>query len=1211
MRAIGIAILLLVAPLARAQCSVATGQSVICASPFLNITIPNLTVQSGIAYSSGNLVAVGASGAVTWMLVSGANPQSGLTLSVGSTASIAGTPTTGTCTWTVKWTDSVGNTFTGPVSVNIASLTGVVVSPTTANVNKSTTFQFTASAVYGIGPPATITSLATWTLPSGTGCTGSTVNSTGLFTAGTTAGACTVQAAFGSPSQNGQATATVTGTTGGLTIQSTDPLPNGQINQLYSSAAAGVNGSKGPGQGVQMTATGGTAPYTWNVQTGTLPTGLSMSSSGLITGTTTASGAGIAFTLRVTDAASATQTFNGTSGITVASLTSQAQNLGATTIPGGTSTSVGVTGTYSDMTTAAIPTAPGGGGATPVQTTQSSFSNSAHTTFPVTFTNATGAGHAYIAYVLSFGVTPTSVATSQSDTCATAVAISGSGIFYCLNVAGGATTTITATFPSTSFGGMYIHEVSGILTSAAFDQSHSGTGTSTSVSSGSITTTAANEYIVGTCDGDYNITAGTSGWTTLSNSFGDWFQSLAASATGTYTSTCTMQTSGNWRGLIASFKSVTPPAGQATITSSNLACATVSTAPPIQVNALNVASNCTSTITSTVTGIANATATLAVTAATQDISIIIVPNPSYTLQDGQTLALQAIGNVTSQPYNVNWAISPNNNNATVNPLTGTQSVFTCTSNGHVSSPYTVNASFAGLTGGSTLISCVSPGSGGTINLANCTQTELANKWATMTSGPYIIVFPSCNVSWTAQSSLTIPGGVTSVTIQGNTTVTCTGTAGTSSYNCATVDNTAISDGFLSTSPLLLLNIGSGSFRMTGMTFQGGAATAPKNPAVFQISGIANPSNFRIDHSHLRVDNYTSSTYMDFMRVFGIYGVIDHTVFNLTGTANAVDFFNGAVSDNYGDTVWSQVTGLGGPNFLFLENNVFTGGMISDCAWGGRGVVRYNSSISQGLYSSSVHSHGTSDRLGRWRGCRANEAYHNYITSSGANAWLGTGGGVLVAWGNTLAAGYNHLFGGSAPRSDGSEPPYNNPPAGWGYCGTTLNSNGVGSAWDGNSIITTGYPCMDGIGRGMGDLINGQNFPNALNTATGTRSWTRQQHEPSYLFMNTISVGNLGYLGESVTQWNRDVYGDCGSAGSTSGCGSAFNGTAGTGFGTLASRPATCTAGTGGTYQISPTGSYGVAYWATDQNILYVCTTTNTWTNVYTPYVYPHPLDTGP
>jgi len=103
--------------------------------------------------------------------------------------------------------------------------------------------------------------------------------------------------------------------------------------------------------------------------------------------------------------------------------------------------------------------------------------------------------------------------------------------------------------------------------------------------------------------------------------------------------------------------------------------------------------------------------------------------------------------------------------------------------------------------------------------------------------------------------------------------------------------------------------------------------------------------------------------------------------------------------------------------------------------------------------------------------------------------------------------------------------------------------------------------------------------------------------------------------DQTTTADRDYYSECNTGFGDSTCPkSAFNGSHGTGYGTLANRPATCTAGPAGTYGQSPTGSYGVAYFATDANNgngeLYVCTSTNTWTGIYQPYTYPHPLVTG-
>lgn len=246
---------------------------------------------------------------------------------------------------------------------------------------------------------------------------------------------------------------------------------------------------------------------------------------------------------------------------------------------------------------------------------------------------------------------------------------------------------------------------------------------------------------------------------------------------------------------------------------------------------------------------------------------------------------------------------------------------------------------------------------------------------------------------------------------------------------------------------------------------------------------------------------------------------------------------------------------------------------------------------------------------RDRGCRALEVYHNYIYNpnpTGANIQYadGDGGsGTGLVWSNTIGAGYNFDVVFESDRELATGHSQDAPPTGIGYCGSS--SSGATSPWDGNSIASTGYPCMDQTGRGQSDLLNGQNFPNAIDTATGTISWPHNLLEPWYVWNETIAAGQVygapAWNGVSMAA-NRDFYVQV----------SGFNGTSGVGVGLSSARPSTCTAGAGGTYGQSPIGSYGVAYFATDANggngELYICTAINTWTPIYQPYSYPHPLD---
>jgi len=611
-------------------------------------------------------------------------------------------------------------------------------------------------------------------------------------------------------------------------------------------------------------------------------------------------------------------------------------------------------------------------------------------------------------------------------------------------------------------------------------------------------------------------------------------------------------------------------------------------------------------------------------------SIIVVPNNGSTpisVQVGTPLSLKAIGNVAGNSYSVNWGLSPTSG-ASISPATGATTVFSCSAAG---GPFTVTATATGLTAGTGVYQCASSGGGGgvgsSINLPDCSQTSFSNAWGQMSSGAYTLNFPNCSATWTSSVSKTIPSSVTGVTLHGNTTVSCTGTHGTATYACPAVDKTVIIDASTASySPIMIINTGSSFFRVTGMTFQGGnTGTVHRPDGFFQLSG-ASKAALRFDHNHFNTCSYSGGCWGGGMTLHSQFnGVFDHNLFSMGAQNNGVRIY----PESTGDAAWSQPTDLGSSNFVFVEDNVFVGGFANDCHYGGREVVRYNSlSADPNDYTADsgvIQTHATSQGVPRARGCRAMERYYNYfmnptpVTPQFSAMDGNVGGGVV--YGNTVNTGYNNdvvlqaccrVLGGNNCGAG-----YNNaggckaPPNGFGYCGT--GSSGVSSPWDANSN-SQGYPCLDQPGRGQSDLLNGANFPSTLNTVTNSASWPRNKREPYYIWNESVPTGkyvcNTQTFNGVPTVANRDYYCQVSSSPNTS-LGSPFNGTSGTGWGTLANRPTTCTAGPGGAYETSPTGSYGVGYFATDQNILYVCTATNVWTNVYKPYTYPHPLTAAP
>jgi len=492
-----------------------------------------------------------------------------------------------------------------------------------------------------------------------------------------------------------------------------------------------------------------------------------------------------------------------------------------------------------------------------------------------------------------------------------------------------------------------------------------------------------------------------------------------------------------------------------------------------------------------------------------------------------------------------------------------------------------------------------------------------------TNATVVVNIPSGSAAWSAGFTYTIPSAVTSLTIKGATAVNCSGTAGSSSYACVASDSTIIQDVYQSNNALMTFNVGSSSslFRVTGLTVAGGSIGSSSyskyNGLIEVYSGAA---QVRIDHNHANETTYSPAIASVFFRTYGsVIGVADHNLLDLANNNSSYpfgfsDFAAYGDSIGNGDGTFAHPTPWGASTSFYVENNVQNGGVIDDCGNAGALVIRYNN-INDA--SVGIQTHGTKSPAGPARGCRSIEMYNNYFTgpsgSSQASAAVGTKGATALIWNNTVASGYYRFYQGGGDRQSGDEAE-TAAPNGWGYCGTAVGGNGVGSAWDGNQNSTTGYPCLDGLGRGQTpQSLNGASFPSRLNSASGTISWPKQYLEPQYLWNNALDSGASSYMllsDGSVN--NQDYYYDCGSWNSS--CSGGFTGVAGTGYGSLANRPTTCTAGGGGTYLTSPTGSYGVAYFATDANSgngeLYVCTAANTWTGIYQPYVYPHPLESG-
>lgn len=464
-----------------------------------------------------------------------------------------------------------------------------------------------------------------------------------------------------------------------------------------------------------------------------------------------------------------------------------------------------------------------------------------------------------------------------------------------------------------------------------------------------------------------------------------------------------------------------------------------------------------------------------------------------------------------------------------------------------------------------------------------------------------------------------------------------------------------------------LRIGDGTGDNDGTRISDFGFYASTSTAVFIY--IYGAINWRIDHNILDWTDYWNANSGNGMFVYiqGTgdsggsvpYGLVDN---NIIRDAKIVPVGRGASAPylGYANLTWARPFAWGidkNAETVYVEDNIIykRSGNPIDANYGGEYVFRYNNV--DDAANTLVHGVQGANRAGRYWEVYGN-LYNRTSTTFYTQFRARAGTGVF----------FFNKVGGNQPSTNNFLLDLERVTDSKSYTGLCDGS----SPWDGNQE-SNGYPCRDQIGRVNDNLLwQTFNVTSCANNGSGKVRITAVGHDLTasdnkVMVLQGIGCGtgfadthNVLAIGTDWIDIDLDYSDPLSGTGIIAGHAPAqplhpayewvnqntphgnllhfalhnpasaevdylvadrdfynyttsFNGTTGVGCGTLASRPATCTT--------------GVGYWATNQSctdltgmtgkdpatpisgVLYKCTATNTWTEYYTPYTYPHPLRT--